>query len=129
MKARLEECYDFDLFKSNVCHQVKALGDMTFIIESLKNDRIRAYYDQKRYPESFYLLAMLDYLSRINNIPLCEEYDDLRCQRLRDPLYPSSILALDAVSPNARAKETYAEKAIPEFLRFNIIESEIRDVI
>lgn len=119
----------FDLFKSNICHRVKDMGDIPFIIELLENDQIRKLYEKNWHLEAFYLLAMLDYLSRINNIPLCEEYDDLRCQRLRDPLYPSSILALDAVSPNARAKETYAEKAIPEFLRFNIIESEIRDVI
>ena len=67
----------FENFKSTVCHRVKEKGDIAFIIDTLENQDIRTYYNQKWYPESLYLLAMLDYLSRENDVPLCNEYDRL----------------------------------------------------
>lgn len=133
MESLLASCFvkrpSFELFKSNVCHRVKALGDVDFIIETLEKDDIRDYYNRKWYPECFYLLAMLDYISRINGVPLCEDYDDLRCQRLSDTLYPAGILATDAITKNTRAKEESRKAAIPEFMRFNIVENEVRNVI
>ena len=132
METLLTPCFEkrcsFDLFKSNVCHRLKELGDVEFIIDTLEKDDIRRYYDRQWYPESFYLLAMLDYVSRENEIPVCAEYSDLRSQKLRDPIYPSSILAVAAVS-DASAMEESHRHAIPEFLRFNIIENEVRNVI
>ena len=68
----------FELFKSNVCHRVKDCGDIPFIVETLKSDEIRSYYNQKQYPQAFYLLAMVDYLSRENDLPLCSAYSDRR---------------------------------------------------
>lgn len=60
----MEKRCSFELFKSNVCHRLKEQGDIDFLIETLKEDMIRQYYDKKWYPESFYLLAMVDYISR-----------------------------------------------------------------
>lgn len=132
MEALLESCFDarpaFELFKSNVCHRVKELGDIDFLIETLEKDDIRKYYKKKWYPECFYLLAMLDYLSRENNIPPCEDYNDLRKLKLKSVLYPSGVLSLASASKSDRPKKQALEEAIPEFLRFNIVESEIRNV-
>ena len=58
----MEHRETFDIFKSNICHYVKDMGDLDFIIYVLKSNEIRKYFDQKWYPESLYLLAMLDYL-------------------------------------------------------------------
>jgi len=133
MEDLLAPCFyqrpQFDLFKSNICHRVKELGDVPFIIEVLEKDDIRSYHRLRWYAESFYLLAMLDYLSRVNDIPLCEEYSDLRCQKLSEPLYPSGIIAESIVAGNDLAKLDAFRSAIPEFLQFNIIESEVRDVV
>jgi len=118
----------FELFKSAVCHRLKELGDIDFLAETLERDDIREYYRRKWYPESLYLLAMLDYLSRINNIPLCTCYDDLRHARLESVIYPSSVLAMALSTKNERVKEKARSESIPEFLRFNIVESEVRDV-
>lgn len=132
METLLAPCFEkrcsFDLFKSNVCHRLKKLGDMEFIIDTLEKDDIRRYYDRQWYPECFYLLAMLDFISRENEIPFCAEYSDLRNQKLREPVYPSSILAMAAVSDVSAIEESH-HHAIPEFLRFNIIENEVRNVI
>ena len=72
---------------------------------------------------------MLDYLSRINNIPLCENYNDIRANKLSEPIYPVGILVTcDALKSDKPQKEAERE-AIPEFLRFNIIESDVRNLV
>ena len=38
----------FELFKSNICHRIKDSGDIAFIIETLKSNEIRQYYDKKQ---------------------------------------------------------------------------------
>lgn len=133
MEELLAPCFEkrcsFELFKSNVCHQLKELGDIDFIIHTLENDTIRAYYNRRWYPECFYLLAMLDYISRINDVPLCGEYQDLRQQSLSEVLYPASVVAAATVAGDERPKEDALRSAIPEFKRFNIIENEVRNVI
>lgn len=125
----LAERAGFELFKSAICHRVKELGDVEFIIDTLENRDIRTYYERKWYPESLYLLAMLDYISRVNDVPLCNEYDDLRRHKLASPIYPASVLAVCAAARNDQAKKASIQKAIPEFMRFNIVESEVRDVV
>lgn len=133
MEDLLAPCFikrsSFENFKSTVCHRVKELGDVAFIIDTLERQDIRTYYDRKWYPESLYLLAMLDYLSRENDVPLCTDYDDLRRCKLEKPVYPTSILALSAAAGNNDAMKKAERAAIPEFIRFNIIESEVRNVI
>ena len=133
MESILSPCFvkrsSFENFKSTICHRVKELGDIDFIIDTLDRQEIRTYYDRKWYPESLYLLAMLDYISRENNVPLCDEYDDLRRCRLEKTVYPSSLLALSAATLTEDALKRAVKSAIPEFKRFNIIESEVRNVI
>ena len=133
METLIEPCFDkridFELFKSNTCHKLKELGDVEFVIELLKEDRIRKYYKKKWYPESLYLLAMLDYASRENDIPICTQYDDLRKVKLKNILFPASILAAARVAKSDEIKRRSVREAIPEFMRFNIVESEVRDVV
>lgn len=124
-----EERGNFELYKSSVCHRVKEMGDIDFIIDTLEQDEIRVYYQRGWYRESLYLLAMLDYLSRMNSVPFCTRYDDLRCCRLKEPLYPTGILTAALVSDSDAPKTKALQEAIPEFLRFNIVESEVRDVV
>lgn len=129
LEPYLAERCSFELYKSNVCHRVKILGDIEFVIEILESDSIRKYYKRKWYPECFYLLAMLDYLSRENGIPTCKDYNDLRCCKLEEPIYPASILVADTVLKDKKIKEQAYRDAIPEFKRFNIIENEVRNVV
>ena len=128
MTDSLEARTDFEIFKSNVCHLVKDYDDLDFIITILQKDEISRYWNKRWYPEAFYLLAMVDYLSRINEIPLCTKYDDIRTHSLKEPLYPKDITMAAKLSPDKKVRETCRREAIPEFLRFNIIESEIRNV-
>ena len=118
----------FELFKSNTCHMVKDMGDIPFIIQLLETDQIRTLYEKKWYPEALYLLAMLDYLSRENQVPLCTNYNDIRTAKLRRPVYPSSVVILCRTLKSDAPKEECYRMAIPEFLRFNIVESDVRNV-
>ncbi len=128
LEAGMEKRCSFELFKSNVCHKLKSMGDIDFLIETLESDEIRSYYSKKWYPESLYLLAMVDYISRENQVELCEDYDDLRRQKLAEVVYPASILALAAAKQDDAPKRQAHKDAIPEFMRFNIVECEVRNV-
>lgn len=125
MKNRI----DFDLFKSNVCHRLKELGNTEFLIDILESGIIRQYYDKQWYPEALYLLGMLDYLSRVNEVVLCTDYDDLRSKKLQETVFPSSVIAQALVTGDETIKSKAIEESIPEFIRFNIVEKDIRDVV
>ena len=105
------------------------MGDLDFMIQLLETDEIRTLYNRHWYPEALYLLAMLDYLSRVNQIPLCTRYDDIRTQKLKEPLYPASILVAREVLESDKPLLMAQQDAIPEFRRFNIMESEVRNVV
>ncbi|MEY8426847.1 helix-turn-helix transcriptional regulator [Lachnospiraceae bacterium 46-15] len=138
MEELLAECFeengntsdsgDFEIYKSNICHLVKDKGDIDFIIGILKENQIRTYWERKWYRESFYLLAMVDYLSRENDLPLCNDYEDIRNCTLSEPLYPRDVILAAKLDASLDVKEQCLKEAIPEFMRFNIIESEIRNV-
>ncbi len=125
----IEKRSSFELFKSSICHRLKEKGDIAFVIDLLQSKEIRTYYNRKWYRESLYLLAMLDYISRVNEIPLCNEYDDLRQAKLEKTIYPTGVLALSAALRDDQPKKQAEKDAIPEFMRFNIIENEVRNVI
>ena len=118
----------FETFKSNVCHSVKDMGDFDFLISTLETGKIRELYERKWYAESLYLLAMTDYLSRESSFPLCAEYDDMRCAKLQRIVYPAGVLAMCAAWGSDEPKRDSLREAIPEFIRHNIVEAEVRNV-
>ena len=124
----MENRQSFDAYKSTICHMVKDMGDVAFIMKILESGKIGQLYNKKWYPECLYLLAMVDYLSRENGLPICNEYNEIRAARLREPIYPSSIIAMSVFSQSEQPKIDSYTQAIPEFLRFNIIENEVRNV-
>ncbi len=75
------------------------------------------------------MLAMVDYVSRVNDVMLCSDYDDLREYRLSETLFPASIIAFSSATKSDEVKKEALANAIPEFLRFNIVESEVRNVV
>jgi hypothetical protein len=119
----------FERYKSQVCHLIKSMGDLDFIIDTLENDRITWLRNKKWHAECLYLLGMVDYLSRENGLPLCDRYDDLRRAKLQKTIYPAGILAMCAAFGNDEAKQESLREAIPEFMRHNIVENEVRNVV
>lgn len=123
-----EKRFDFEEFKSEICHQVKREGDLNFIIRTLQENTIRIYWEKDWILEAFYLLAMVDYLSRIHDLPRCKEYADIRQYSLPEPLYPRDIRLTAILNKNLDRRKESKKESIPEFLRFNIIESEVQNV-
>ena len=116
---------DLDVFRSNVCHRVKDMGELGFIVAILQSEMIFQYwYVNKRF-QALYVLAMIDYLCRINDIPVCQNYDELRYFCFKEPLYPKDVLLLSKLLLDRNVKEETRSCAIPEFMRFNIVECDI----
>jgi plasmid maintenance system antidote protein VapI len=124
----VEHRASFETFKSNVCHMVKDMGDFNFLIDTLESGKINALYERGWYAESLYLLAMVDFLSRENDFPLCAEYGTIRSAKLARIIYPAGILAMCAARGNDEPKDESLREAIPEFMRHNIVEAEVRNV-
>lgn len=118
----------FETFKSNVCHLVKEKGDIDFIIDTLQSDDIGQYWSRRWYPEAYYTLAMLDYLCRENQLPICKNYDSIRSTSLKETIFPRDIELTARLDPSLDIKEQAVAESIPEFMRFNIVEKEIRNV-
>jgi transcriptional regulator with XRE-family HTH domain len=118
----------FETFKSNVCHSVKDMGDIEFLIDVTKSDSIFTCLENRWYREGLYLLGMADYLCRENGLPLDERYAELRRAKLSEILYPAGVLIMCAALNSDAPKEQSLKEAIPEFLRHNIVEAEVRNV-
>jgi len=80
---------------------------------------------------AFRRIAGPDYvdMSRENNIPICTKYDDIRTRRLAKPIYPIGVLITSEVLKSEAPLREAEQEAIPEFRRFNIIESDVRNVV
>lgn len=128
LKEQLLQRNSFETFKSNICHELKTKGDLEFIIDILKNNEIRSCWERKWYAECFYLLAMVDYLCREHELPICADYDDIRKFSLANPLYPADVNLIDELIPLSDCKQRSIHHAIPEFMKFNIVECDIRNV-
>lgn len=115
---------DFELFKSDICHKIKYKTDQEVIQFVLDNQMIERYLKKHWLPECLYCLALIDYMCRINNYKNIKKYEPLRQIKLPITLYPTSALY---IKDDARRQE-YINNAIPEFLRHNIVEGDIRNV-
>ena len=118
----------FETYKSQVRHEVKRIGDVAFINETLNADMINRYWRWEWYHESFYLLAMLDYLCRLNGIEISSRYDSIREYRLPETVFPLDVSVAAKISNNLDIRDKAIEESIPEFMKYNIVEKDIRDV-
>jgi transcriptional regulator with XRE-family HTH domain len=128
LSEAMEERPAFEIFKSNICHFVKDMGDIDFLIDVIESDTIYGYLEKRWDREALYLLAMVDYLFRENGLPPYEGYEELRSLKLSKTVYPAGVLILSAALGSEAPKEQSLREAIPEFLRHNIVESEVRNV-
>lgn len=120
-------CQEFELFKGNVCHMVKEYGQLQFLENMLVSNQVEKLWNEGQQLYSLYLLAMVDYLSGLNDIPLYAKYNYLRNHKIQKKVYPLSLI-LAAKMDDADIDEL-AKDAIPEFLRFNIVEGNVFDVV
>ena len=124
----LEYRMPFEEFKSEICHKLKSLGAPAFIEYILTNNIVINYYNKTWYEECLYSLALTDYVSELNDIPLVKEYNFLRTKKLKNKLYSRDINFISKLTNNKNTKKEAVKKAIPIFLKYNIVETSIDNV-
>ncbi len=123
----------FEQFRSEVCHLLKRKGDADFVALIMKQNWVKMFWDWNWYEESLYTLALLDYLSDLYRVTPFAGYDWYRKQSLDKPLLPQSVLIMAKLKPD----DHIIEKTINDcqknycssfFIKYNIVEGDIRDV-
>ena len=127
-QIHVPERVSIETFKNQVRHDLKEIGDMQFVEKTVRTDIINRYWHFEWYFESLYMLAMLDYLCRINNLGVVSKYDPLRSYKLPETSFPADIVLAANLNRNLDIRREAIEQSIPEFIRFNIVEKEVRDV-
>lgn len=128
MNKNIDYRMSFETFKSNVNHYIKDQGELEFILWVYENNRIPFFWEKKWYPECFYLLAMVDYLSKQNDIELCSDFNYIRQFKLDKPMFPRDINITASLDSKLDMKMYCIEHAIPEFKKYNLIEMEVKNV-
>ena len=109
---------DFQTFRNNLHHRIKS-DELECILEIIESDDVSTYMQHEDKLQEQYLVATVDYISRKNDIPLCDKYSSVRRIRLEQPYYvgDSSLFGADR------------QNCIDEFLRFNIYEGDLYDAV
>ncbi len=119
----------FDTFESNVCHLVKMLGDIEFLKDMLLSKIVFTFYEREWFSETLYMVGMIDYLSKRNDIPLYNGFDWFRTTKLDHIIYPPDVYLRYKLTGDENILKESFEKSIPEFKRFNIVEVDVDDVV
>lgn len=114
-------------FRNNVLHDLKQMGNSAFINEIVRRREIDGYYKNGDIPKALYLLALVDYICTLTNHPIYEKrYNQLGKLRLDKPCFVGSdIIRYDSIE---EAEKSLGKAVIPEFAKYNIIETNIQDV-
>ena len=80
--------------------------------------------------EAIYLVALIDYLCRVNDISAFKELDKIRKIKLKKVMVPCSVYMEDYLLNDSECKliNQSISNSEPEFMDHNIAEGEIRDV-
>lgn len=130
----MNEKLSYDTFRSEICHMYHFDGDYEFIKKVMKSNLVVYFWNKKEYAKSLYVLAIIDYISWKNDVPLFEEYEQIRKRKLEDILYPSEIVMMDRIEQSNRNRNMAIEECRNDecgafFFRHNIIERSIEDVV
>lgn len=121
------ELIGFRYFRNNVLHDLKRKGFEQFIQLVIKTREIDYFYKNGAYPYAYYLLALIDYLCRIDNHPIyTKRYNNIRKERLDKAFFVGgNTISFDSIE---EYEQTFGVKVIPEFAKFNIIEDNVFNV-
>lgn len=118
---------DFDLFKSNTLQRLKKEKKDSFVKNIISTNAIDIYHQKQEYSKALYLLSLIDYLSTKNKEPYLSKYDYLRNFKL-NKLYVSKSIYLLLKTKHITVTNLFKD-CPKDFLKHNIVEAEIDDVI
>lgn len=121
------ELVEFRYFRNNVLHDLKRRGIDPFIQLIIKTKEIDYFYKNKAFPYAYYLLALIDYLCRVNNQPLyTKRYNDIRKERLEKAFFVGgNSIHFESIE---EYEQLFGIKVIPEFGKYNILEEDVFNV-
>ena len=119
---------DYDIFRLHIFQAIGRNGMIDFLTDALERDLVPCLWQHGWRMESLYMLAVIDFYSRLLGVSICNEYDNLRELRLPHPIYAGSILEsaltidhnLDPRNPTLTCAR---HEAIPEFMRHGMVET------
>lgn len=121
------ELIEMRYFRNNVLQDYKRKGFASFLKNIFSSKEIDFYYKNNGLSHALYLLALVDYLCRINNQPInTKRYNELRTKKLDKPLFIGSDLI--TFSSIEEAEKKLGIEVIPEFKKYNIIEEDVFNV-
>ena len=109
---------DFQTFRNNLHHEIKR-NDLQAVLRIIEQEEVEYYRFHSDYIKMFYLVATVDYISRMHDIPLCDKYNDIRNMKLEKTFY---------VGDSAFLKSN-KESGLSEFEKYNIIEGDLYDAV
>lgn len=118
---------EFRYFRNNILSDLKRNNQIAFANKIISSKEIDYYYKNNGKEYAFYLLALIDYLYRINKKGrYSSRYNKLRKEKLDQPLFVGSkIIQFHSIE---EAEQKLNIQVIPEFKKFNIIEEDIFNV-
>ena len=114
---------EFDLFKSNVAHELHSIKYKEFLRRYLTNNDIEDFFNNKKQKEAIYLVALIDHLCLIHNLPVPTKYNKIRNFKLNSFCVSESLYRL--MQTKQVLFSNIFKESIPSFRNHNIIEVEI----
>lgn len=120
----------YDTFRSEVGHMYHFDGDYLFISKVMKTNLVMVLWNNKEYAKALYMLAMIDYVSWKNEVPLFQDYAQIRECKLENTLFPAEVVMMDKIENSHKNREIALEACKNDecgrfFFRHNIIERSI----
>lgn len=109
---------DFQTFRNKLHHRLVKEDELDIVVEFLENKSIDYFYKRQDYLKALYLLSLVDYVLKKNDLPMCAEYAEIRSLKLKEPYYVG-----DSVY------EKRVDDCIEEFAKHNIYEGDLYDAI
>lgn len=124
----LDYAEPFEIFRCNTLHLLKSNDEKEFLYRLLSERTIDYYFRIHCHAKCLYLLALVDFLCDKYDIDKITNYEFLRTLKLPEPLVSDDLLILK----RTLTKENYnkmIEAAMPEFLKYNIVEDDLYNVV
>ena len=128
MKNVLMSYSDYTNYTSEICHMLKRMGDFSFVQNILDFVDIDLLLQSNRKKHALYTVAIIDYISKENNIPIKAELSKYRNLKMETLSFTKGIETYTKIVKKNDMKEKALTAAIDEFLIYNIVESSVRDV-
>lgn len=128
MKSVLMEYSDYTNYTSELCHMLKRMGDLDFARNILNYVDIDKLLASGRKKHALYTVAIIDYISKENNLPMKEELSKYRGMKMETLSFSSGVETYTRIVKNDSMKKKILDSAIREFLIYNIVESSVRNV-